>query len=454
MADLKVQLLKVISNLKQNKDTLVAQQTKCMAKINIIVGVSPCSICSGNSAQYFKNGLLKMEERVCRDVLADCHPAWAHLVDISKRVQMFSDLASKLVGADLDDPSDSSSPKMGHAIMSYAKKTDIWAELSACEDPDNCPFRNAADLCERFISLDKANYAQKLGSEIRSRIAANGKKLRRKMSKFAKKFKAKLKQLKKLKSLAKKLSKHFKGSIKDLKKLKILQKISKILKKIRWMNKKFKKVLRSFSKTGKVCKKFQAKLKLYKSKLKRMVTKAKRTVLKARKYSKTAMQKLSTSKNLSQAQKAKLQKSLKHSRCAGRTSIKTKHSIKVKVSSQAPRTSFKAASFSFRAHKSIHRTKQPASVHRVSVSVQRQVAGVTSARTVSHQQSWRSSSVSHSQSRSSSSSQRSSSSRSSGKGRKLQTLLASGSSTGSSEVGVIPNKSCDPCAPFNGMDGP
>lgn len=430
LAGLKAQLQAVVNDLKLNKDTLVQQQTRCMAKINLIVGVSPCSICSGNSAQYFENGRLKMEERVCRDVLADCHHAWARLVDISKKVQTFSDLASKLVGADLDDPADSTSPKMGHAIMNFAKKTDIWAELAACEDPENCPFQSAADLCERFISLDKENYAEKLGGEIKRKIAKNGKKLRKKMSKFAKKFKANLKKLKKFKSLLKSLSK-FKGAFKDLKRLNILKKMNKLFKKISSMKKKFKKIIRTFSKTGKVCKKMKSKIAQFKLKMKKLLGKAKKVMKKAAKFTKQTTQKLSRSKQLSTTQKAKLSACLKQGKRAA-----TSRRISIRSAVQGARVSV-----------SSHKT----------VSVHRHVAAVSSVRAFSRQQTWSSTSVSrqaHNRGSGAPQNSRGSGSRSSGRGRKLQTLLASGSSKGMSEVGVVPNNNCNPCAPFNGMEGP
>lgn len=182
--NLKSKISEVVAHLKETKGSLISQQTKCMSKINLIVAVSPCSICSGNSDQYFSFGRLKLEERVCRDVLADCHQAWARLVGISKKVQTFSALASKLIGAEIHKFSTLSNPgfyTMGSSIKKIAQKKEIWQELAACEDPEQCEFQDAAELCEKFISLHKSNYAQKLGQEIKAKVARETEKLKKKI---------------------------------------------------------------------------------------------------------------------------------------------------------------------------------------------------------------------------------------------------------------------------------
>src|SRR3990167_3964689 len=459
MAQLKTKILTAIKDLQENKASLAAQQTQCMAKINLIIALSPCSICSSKGYDYFSQGKLKMEEAVCRDVITDCHGAWVKLVSISKKVQEFSSLITTLVGIDLDQQtvdSNGKSVKLGHSIMSIAKEADLWNELSSCADPENCPFKDVADLCERFISLHEDNYAQKLSKRIKKSIEKTGD-LKEILAKYQKKLKGSVKKIAKLirKYLGNK-------NMSDLSKVKGLKQISKILKKFGTMQKKFKRFMKAFSKLVSSCKTSKKLLKGLKKTVKKLLKRTKKIVKKIRTYQSKQLKKLSKSSQLSK-KKAILKKSLK---CQKKQQLKSKSKKQIKKfgakkqqvkSHQKKQTKThgrKKLLVKFQLKKFVH--KQQKTQHKQlgkslkSVKAHSSSTGCKSSVKTSHEkkQTWSVSSYKKS------STQSSSSKKNSSNGRKLTGLLASGSNTGTSEIGVVPNGSCNPCAPINGMDGP
>ena len=150
-------------------------QDKCVSKINQIISIVACPICSGRSDDFFDETfeILKVSPLLLYGVLADCHPAWTSLVEFQQDVDKYTDLVLSTSGYSCGPGNKClESQAITMTVSTFIKKRNLIPNLENCS-PDlleTCEYKHVAALCEQFIHIQDSDYAPKVEEEAESVI--------------------------------------------------------------------------------------------------------------------------------------------------------------------------------------------------------------------------------------------------------------------------------------------
>jgi len=186
---LKPKLKELISWLKENKNYMVVDQTKCLNRLHEVRMSSVCYTCSARASLYFERDELRLHESTCRGLIAHCASSWNYLIEFLDRVNSVYNLVRKMEARTGIRFKDAVKGSPASSILDWADKNNFRTLLKNCND-GQCQFENAKKICDNFVSITSPIYLKAA-----LRIVGN---MNRKSRKWRRYLRKKNKQLKKM----------------------------------------------------------------------------------------------------------------------------------------------------------------------------------------------------------------------------------------------------------------
>lgn len=157
----KKSILKQIDKIRKSSihNELSLASKECWTKMSQIRGSALCSVCSGRSHVFFKNGKALIDYKTCTSVIGQCTPFFDQFKSFTRMFQTLSNLVGLYLKRDLKADYD----KLVQQVKKFEPSTKLISSLEKAQNKstdDKLHVLQTVSACNHILNIRKATYVQ------------------------------------------------------------------------------------------------------------------------------------------------------------------------------------------------------------------------------------------------------------------------------------------------------